>query len=108
MGLEESAHGHLRFLDHDALRVEHEHVHADPLAHHGEVKVPQAADGIGLRRDEDIPRFEDRRELIRIDVLRVDQDLAWSEGHERRVDVQRLRTATPDLVNRERRSEVPP
>src|SRR2546422_8073283 len=35
------------------LRVQHQHVQADPLAHHREMEVAQAPDGIGLRRNQD-------------------------------------------------------
>src|SRR5207248_3912433 len=93
-------------LHHHTLRVEHQHVQADPLADHREMEVPQAADGIGLRRDEDVPRLEDGWEFPRIDIFWIDQHLSRREWYEGRIDVQRLRAVALDLVNAELGSEV--
>src|SRR5207244_11688278 len=108
MVLQQPYHLHLRSVYHHALLVEHQHVQADPLADYREMEVPQPAYGIGLRRDEDVPRLEDRRKLPRIDVFRVDEHLPRGERDERRIDVQWLRAVTRDLMNGEVGSQVTP
>src|SRR5437870_6840707 len=85
--LQQLDHRHLRPLYHHPLRVQHQHVHADPLAHHREVEVAQAPDGIGLRRNQDVPRLEDGWELPGIDIFRIDQHFSRRERHEGRIDV---------------------
>ena len=51
-------------------------------------------------------RLQHRRQLLDVDVVRVDQHLAGRERHEGRVDVHRLRAAALDLVDAEARAEM--
>ena len=70
------------------------------------MEVAQAPDGIGLRRNQDVPRLEDGWEFPGIDVFRIDEHFPRREWHEGRIDVQRLRAVALDLVNAELGAEV--
>src|SRR5947207_15599293 len=63
--------------------------------------VAPSPDGIGLRRDEDVPRLEDGWEFLRIHVFWIDQHFSRRERHEGGLDVQRLRAVALDLVDAE-------
>src|SRR2546427_40494 len=70
------------------------------------MEVAQAPDGIGFRRNQDVPRLEDGWELRGIDIFRIDQHFSRREWHESRIDVQWLRAVALDLVNAELGAEV--
>ena len=81
------------------LRLAHG-LHMETLAH-------DAFNRVGSRRDKNIPGLEDGRELVDIEVFRVDQHLAGGKWRERGIDMHRLTASALELVNPEPAAEMP-
>ena len=83
--LQRRDHWFILTLDNDSLFVERKNVHVDPLACHVESVI---VGNDGCWRRENIPASEDLRYFE--NALGIDEQLARSQGHKRRIDVHRM------------------
>ena len=96
--LQRLVQGRLARIDHHLLLIQHQHVDAGPGAAHADLGH-QIIHRIGARGDQHVPFFQDRRQAIDIDVIRIDQHLAGGERHEAAVDMHWLRADRRDFVD---------